>query len=648
MTTTAPSLAPTHSFGLNHSPLLTDPGTPLPLTGRRIGRTCLEMVAAVLVAAAVSLVVQLVVNRLHIPRPSSVTIAMTSLVSVAALVAALWLATRRTFGVVANVVAWVGLSVLNTAVLAFMLQGTSYYLGGISSDQSFRTQYLTRLTDSATVHDFAFQGVPSYYPSGWFWLAARFADLFGLAGWEAYKPFAILTFAVTAVLAFAAWSLVVPRRTAVLLAVATSTVGVATWAAYEPYAWVFGALIPPMAAVAWQYLTNDRWLPGIFVGGYVGLLALFYTLLLAFVAMVVVLIAVVALILAWRRERRFVWQVAARLAVVAATSVVIAAVHWAPYLAGVLDTPIQQNAASRILPDFGAKFPVPINLSSFLGVLSLAGLVWLVVRVRDGLLPRAMLLVTAAGYLWYALSMLGIRFGITLLPYKIELVMDVVLRCAGALALVDLARWLATAVAEQWRRTAVASLTVLSVLGTAGVLQSAKDPLAPLPDLAYSSYYPTGTTPDGKRDPRDNGAWNQRLHDTIAQLTGKPEHDSTVLADYQDFLSFWPYWDFETTIIEYANPLADFDTRRDEIISWSKADSPAQLVSEMDGSRFTPPNVLVFTRKDDGLHMTVTRNIFPVYPQIEATSLVFPQHLFASDRFVTRDVGPFTVVVRTR
>jgi galactan 5-O-arabinofuranosyltransferase len=111
-------------------------------------------------------------------------------------------------------------------------------------------------------------------------------------------------------------------------------------------------------------------------------------------------------------------------------------------------------------------------------------------------------------------------------------------------------------------------------------------------------------------------------------------------------LSFWPYWNFETTIIEYANPLADFYTRRAAIQSWAKAGSPAALLAELNDPRFATPNVFVFTRGSDGLHMTVTRNVFPLYPQIQNTDVVFPTALFDSPAFVRRDVGPFTVVVR--
>ncbi len=632
-----------------------------PLTGRLISRKLGEMVLAVAMTVVVSLAIQLLVNHLRIPKPSFVTVAMTSLVSAALLVGALWLVARERFSVTANVVTWVGLAVLNTAVLSLMLHGTKFYLGGISSDQSFRTEYVTRLADSAKVADFAFVDLPAYYPSGWFWLTARFADLFHLDGWVAYKPCAICTIAAGSVLAYVGWSLLVPRRTAVLLGLAVSTVGVATWAAYEPYAWLFGSVIPPMACVAWRYLASgtprdrlltrsERWAPGVLLGGYIGFLGLFYTLLFVFFGMVVVLVTLVGLGGRWRfpgQSWSRVRRASARLTLIGLVAVPILAVHWAPYLLVSLHTPVTQSAALRILPEFGAQFPVPIGLGDFVGMMSLAGLVWAVVRSRDSEIAKVLLLVLAAGYLWYGLSMLSIPAKLTLLPYKVELVMDEVLRCAGILAIVDVTRWLYHRVSDCWRHTTLLAMCTVSVLGSIGILQSATGALDPLPGNAYNDYYPTGYTASGHRDPTQQGAWNQQLHDTIAALTHKPEHDLVVLSTYQDFLSFWPYWNFETGIIEYANPLADFNDRRSAIENWAKSDSADALLVKIRSSTLHAPDAFVFSRHPDGLHMVVTRNTYPLYPQIDASDVVFPAKLFDSPAsFTRRDVGPFSVIAR--
>jgi galactan 5-O-arabinofuranosyltransferase len=630
------------------------------ITGRLIRRKLGEMVLAIAMTVVVSLAIQFLVDHLRIPKPSFVTVAMTSLISVTLLVGALWLVARERFSVAANVVTWAGLATLNTAVLSLMLHGTKFYLGGISSDQSFRTEYVTRLADSSKVADFAFVDLPAYYPPGWFWLAGRFADLFHLDGWASYKPFAICTVAAGSVLAYVAWSLLVPRRIAVLLSLAVSTVGVATWAAYEPYAWLFGSVIPPMTCVAWKYLgdaapegsriaRSEHLAPGVLLGGYVGFLGLFYTLLCVFFCMVMTLVTLVGPGLRWRSPDQLwsrVRHAGARLALVALVALSILAVHWVPYLLVSSHTPVEQSAALRILPQFGAQFPVPVRLGDFVGVLSLAGLVWAVVRSRDSEIARVLLLVIAAGYLWYGLSMLSIPAGLTLLPYKVELAMDEVLRCAGVFAIVDVTRWLYHRVADCWRRTTLLAICTVSALGFVGIFQNATDALNPLPGNAYSDYYPTGYTALGHRDPTQQGAWNQHLHDTIAALTHKSEHDLVVLSTYQDFLSFWPYWNLETSVTEYANPLADFNGRRWAVENWAKSDSADALLAKIQSSAFRAPDVFVFSRHSDDLHMAVTRNIYPIYPQIDTWDVVFPAKLFDSPAFTRRDVGPFSIVVR--
>src|SRR6202035_3893418 len=92
-----PPATPSARYG---NSLLVDPVCAVePLTGRRIWRTCLEMLLAAIVATVVSLPMQFVIDRLHIPRPSYVTVAMTSLAAVALVGGALWLVTRSRFAV---------------------------------------------------------------------------------------------------------------------------------------------------------------------------------------------------------------------------------------------------------------------------------------------------------------------------------------------------------------------------------------------------------------------------------------------------------------------------------------------------------------------------------------------------------------------
>src|SRR6478736_9052023 len=110
----------------------------------------------------------------------------------------LWRLGRR---LVAHACALVFLSAFSVVTLAMPLGATKLYLFGISVDQQFRTEYLTRLTDSASLHDMTYIGLPPYYPPGWFWLGGRLAALTGTPAWEMFKPWSIVSITAAAVVA---------------------------------------------------------------------------------------------------------------------------------------------------------------------------------------------------------------------------------------------------------------------------------------------------------------------------------------------------------------------------------------------------------------------------------------------------------------
>ncbi|HEX3786853.1 MAG TPA: arabinofuranosyltransferase [Pseudonocardiaceae bacterium] len=631
---------------------LTPPTDPV---ARGFWRIVGELVGAAVVAVLVSLVVQYVLSRPHLQMPSYAPQAVASFVIAVLVLGGFWLAARARFTAWTRLLVWAGISALTSAVLSLMLVGTRFYLAGIAGDQLFRIEYTTRLTNTAGFADFAYPNMPGYYPRGWFWLAGRVAALLHVEGWVLYKPYAIATMAVGTVLAYVAWCLVVKPAHALLATFAVATVAVATWAANEPYAWIFGALLPPLTVLAWKYLVRPaartgprQWTPLLLLGLLLGLYGLFYTLLLGFFIMVLVLVGVVGVVLD-RRSGTPLWTavrpVLLRLIGIGLVSLPLLLLQWAPYLGSALGSPTD-SGADRFLPSSGASFPIFNYPTSFAGVLCLIGLVWGVLRLRDDVVARTLMLVAGAGYLWYGLSFLGTVAHLTLLPFKIELVMDETLRCAGVFGLVEGARWLWGRVGPQWRVAAVSTVTVLSLIGVVGELQSGPGALSELVTDAYSGYYPTGDNALGQHDPAQNGAWNQQLHDTIAAMTGKPENQLEVLSTYQDFLAFYPYWNFQTTVLEYANPLAQFDQRRETIQGWAKSPSPTALRAALASSPFGAPNVFVFTREADGLHLTVSQNVFPAAEDNHVFDVVFPASLFDSSEFSTRQVGPFTVVAR--
>ena len=112
----------------------------------------------------------------------------------------------------ARLLALVFVSAFSVVTLAMPLGATKLYLFGISVDQQFRTEYLTRFTDSAALHDMTYVGLPPFYPPGWFWLGGRIAALTGTPGWEMFKPWAITSITIAVAVALVLWCADDPLR----------------------------------------------------------------------------------------------------------------------------------------------------------------------------------------------------------------------------------------------------------------------------------------------------------------------------------------------------------------------------------------------------------------------------------------------------
>lgn len=638
----------------------------------RVVRFCGETLLAVAVAAAASVGLQMLLDPINVPDPSFAPVAVLATGGALLLAWLVGLAAWRRWRWWGVPLAWLGLSALGTLAVAMLVPGTRFYLNGISADQHFRTQYLTRLTSSPVLADLNYADLPPYYPAGWFWLGGRFARLMDLDGWEAYRPFAILTMAVGGVLAFTLWSVVVGRRAAVLLAVVTVVAGLRT-AAYEPYSWALAACLPPVAAVAWRHLraaaAGERpgvW-PAVGVGCFLGACGAVYTLLLGFTGVLLAAMGVGALLV----ERRLagLWALVVRFAVIGAVAAPITLLVWTPYLRAVLvDGTAGRAAAARFLPEIGALWPVPMLQPSVGGALTLAGTAWIVLRWRGNPVAQALGMVAGGVYVWFGLSTAALALGSTLLAFRFEPLLHAALGCAGALGMIDVLRWVLRSLARREadatattttepteppaavqppRGSVVALAAVLAAGAMLSLVQTAPAEYEWARDASLDDYYPTGTTPRGDFDRRVGGAWNDDLLEAVDELTaGTPPDRLVILTAHTELLAYRAYFGFQSTLEQYANPLADYPGRRATIESWATSRSPAELAGKLDTCRYRAPTVFVLFRTTRGMQATVTEDTFPAQPNYQARDVMFDEDLFAEPYFRRRDVGMFAVIVR--
>ena len=611
---------------------------------RNASATVGHLVVAAVVAVAVSVGALTAIARVQWPafNSSNQLHALTTLAQVGCVVGLLaagwvWRRHRRRL---AYGLAYVFLPAFTVATLGMPLGATKLYLFGISVDQQFRTEYLTRLTDSPALRDMTYAGLPPFYPPGWFWVGGRAAALTGTPAWEMFKPWAITSIAIAVVAAFVVWSRMVRFEYALIVTTATAAVTLA-YSSAEPYAAIVAVLVPPVLVLAWSGLRGapraGGWAAVLGVGVFLGAAANLYTLLLAYTAFTVAVMAVVVAI-----SRRS-WEPLARLAAVAGVAVAIALIGWLPYLLAALrDTPSGSGTAFHYLPADGAELSFPMFRFTLLGALCLVGTLWLVFRATTSTRAAALAIGVLTVYAWSVLSMLTTLGGTTLLSFRLQPELSILLTAAGVFGFVEAAAALAR---DFDNRRVLAAATAIGLIGALTFSQDIPDTLRGDIVVAY-----TDTDGSGERaDRRPAGAerYYGEVDAKIREVTGKPANDVVVLTADYSFLSYYPYWGFQGLTSHYANPLADFDGRAAAIESWSDLQTADEFVEALDQLPWRAPTVFLMRHgAGDTYTLRLAEDVYPNQPNVRRYQVALDAALFAHPQFSVSTIGPFVLAIR--
>ena len=612
------------------------------------GRSAAAVVGAAAVAVVVSVVALFAIARVEWPafNSSNQLHALTTVGqfgALAGLFASGWL-WRRGRQWLAQAVGVLFLTTFTVVTLAMPLGATKLYLFGVSVDQQFRTEYLTRLTDSAVPHDMTYIGLPPFYPPGWFWLGGRMAHLADMPAWEAFKPWSIISIAVAVAVALVLWAAMVRFEYALIVATATAATTLA-YASTEPYAAIITVLLPPMFVLAWSGLRgrtrSGGWAAVVAVGLFLGLAALFYTLLLAYAAFTLVLMAVLLAV-----SRRH-WDPLLRLAVIAVLSGTIALIGWGPYLlAAARGAPADSGTAQHYLPADGAQLTFPMLSFTLLGALCLLGTLWLVAYARSSTRAGALAIAVVAVYAWSLLSMVTTLAGTTLLSFRLQPTLSVLLTAAGVFGFIHAAQGIAVRYQPATGRRVLAGATVIGAIGAMTFSQDIPDVLRADIAVAY-----TDTDGSGQRaDRRPPGAerYYADVDARIVATTGRPRNETVVMTADYSFLAYYPYYGFQGLTSHYANPLAQFEERSAAIEDWATLTRPDELIASLDGMPWQPPTVFLMRHgANDTYTLRLASDVYPNQPNVRRYQVTLDAALFDDPRWDTTDVGPFVLAIRT-
>ncbi len=486
------------------------------------------MAIAVAIAAAVSVISLTAIARVQWPAfPSSNQLhALTTVGQVGCILGLLcagW-ASRRGRRTVAQLLALVFVSAFSVVTLGMPLGATKLYLFGISVDQQFRTEYLTRLTDSSSLHDMTYMGLPPFYPPGWFWVGGRVAALTGTPGWETFKPWAITSITIAIAVALVLWSRMIRFEYALIVSTATAAVTLA-YSSPEPYSAMITVLLPPVLILTWSGLRGATrgggWAAVIGGGLFLGVAATCYTLLTAYSAFTMALMAV-ALTASRRRDGlKAALDPLLRLVVIGAIAAAIASITWLPFLLRAVHDPVSNTgSAFHYLPADGAELTFPMLKFTLLGALCLLGTLWLVVRARASVRAGGLAIGVLAVYLWSLLSMLATLARTTLLSFRLQPTLTVLLTAAGVFGFVEAT--LAVKARGRERAWGRAVLPVAASIGLAAAIAFSQDiPDVLRPDLTIAYTDTDGHGQRGDRRPPSSEKFYPEIDAAITTATGQ-------------------------------------------------------------------------------------------------------------------------------
>jgi galactan 5-O-arabinofuranosyltransferase len=634
-----------------------------------------QMVLAATVAAIVAVISLIAIAGVQWPAyPSSNQLhALTTVGQVgclAGLVATAWVwrraGSRSRYRLLAQLSGLVFVSAFTVVTLGMPLGATKLYLFGISVDQQFRTEYLTRLTDSPALHDMTYLGLPSFYPPGWFWIGGRVAALTGMPAWEVYKPWAITSITVAVAVALVLWWRMIRFEYALIVTTATAAVTLA-YGSPEPYSAMITVLLPPMLVLTWSGLragerhasvTADAdshagvtlggqgWAAVVGAGVFLGWTATWYTLLLGYSAFAMGLMALALVASRWRQGgRKAALDPLRRLAIIAIVAAPIAAATWLPFVLRAARDPVSDTgSAYHYLPADGAELTFPMLQFSLLGAVCMLGTLWLVVRGRSSVRAGALAIGVLAVYAWSLLSMLATLARMTLLSFRLQPTLTVLLVAAGTFGFLEAARTLA-ADSRHWHR---AVLPVAGAIGLAAAIAFSQDiPDVLRPDLTIAYTDTDGHGQRGDRRPPSSEKYYDAIDGAIRHGTGRPRDQTVVLTADYSFLSYYPYWGFQGLTSHYANPLAQFDLRAAQIEKWSKFKTADELIHALDTLPWPAPTVFLMRRGASNTYtLRLAQDVYPNQPNVRRYTVALRAALFADPRFSVQSIGPFVLAIR--
>lgn len=529
--------------------------------------------------------------------------------------------TRTTASRASAVVPWliVALSAALGLGAAWILRGSPFPPGGVGGDQGFRIASVARDAQAWFPTDFAYRGVPVFYPPSYFFLLGRLAASTGIPPYEALKIGTIVTAFAVPLIGFGLWRRLVGD---VVTAAAVVVAGLALHDWYEPYAWLSVVVFVPWWFAFVVRVRADggavdrrRVVLGSLLGGVV-LMTYYYPFFVGAVQLVVVLVASA---IARRRRRVLPLRVTRESWYVMAGTAVVSSLFWAPLALRAVTTGELESLQNRYFEPSMITMPLPFLDLTVEGVVMAFGLVALVVGCRRSPLLLGLLTLLGAAYVWLIFGYVAVLANTPVLSHRAVLVIQATLLAAAGVGAVEAVRAL----------RAIRVVPLVAAAGGVAVLVLVVSALAAMPLVAEQR---------AQREPVD------LLRAFDRATTGRPG-DEVVLATASPLAAFRPVYLFNVWNAHYSNPTAEFTARSRFLDRLAAEHDPAVFAAALRANRYDRVGAVVLDTKKHRLSYVDYQDNFP--RGTRARTLTFDRSQFA-DRWFTSSAGGRYVVFVAR
>lgn len=498
---------------------------------------------------------------------------------------------------------------------AWILRGAPYPPGGVGGDEAFRVLSVGRDAGSWFPSDFAYRGLPVFYPPLYFYALGRLSALTGLAPYESLKVGTIVIGFLVPIVAFGLW-----RRlsgdVAVALAIAVAGLAVHEW--YEPYAWIATVVFIPW----WfRYVVHSddrteidgrRVVVGSLLGGAI-LMTYYYPFFIGGVHLAAVVI--VGLVSKMRGRASSV-RVTRESWCVLAGVVAVSAVYWGPLGWRAVTSGSFTSLQNRYFGPSMVAISLPFLHATIEGLVMAFGLAALVVLARRDRLAMGLLTLLAAAYAWWIFGQVAVLADSPVSAFRTYLLVETILLAGTGLGAVAALRALRT---DSLRRVGVTLGVVLAVLFVVS-------------SLAAMPYV------EEQRDQQVPSALLERFDRATAGRSTE-----VVLASASPLVGFRSPYLFNVWNAHYSNPTSEFAARSRFLARLASEQDPHVFAAAVVANRYDRIGVVLLAVDGKDLTYDDFRDNFP--HGTKARRVTFDRAQFTSRWFegsIAADYAIFT------